>query len=171
MVIPLKKHSVLVMALGAFAFVIVAAWLWSAADTQRKVDPLLVKVVSLLGVGFFAVCGIYLVRKLFDTRPGLVLDREGIVDHSSGAAVGRIPWDDITNVKVSSIAGQAFVTIEVVEPGKYIARGGALTRKLHAANLRLTGSPINISASLLPVTLDELVQAIALRRAQHLERR
>jgi hypothetical protein len=171
MVIPLKKRTSLVMALGAFAFVAVAAWQWSVADTHRTVDPLLAKVVSLVAIGFFAVCGIYLVRRVFDTRPGLVLDRDGILDHSSGVAVGRIPWDDITNVKVSSIAGQAFVTIEVVDPGKYSARGGALRRKLHAANVRLTGSPINISASLLPVTLDEIVEAIALRRAQHLERR
>ncbi len=166
-VIPLKKHNLIAMAIGAMVFVVVGGWLWSVAETQPAVNPRIVKVVSLASIGFFGACAIYLVRKLFDPRPGLIVDGDGIVDHSSAAAVGRIAWADVTNVKINSIAGQEFVTIEVADPKKYTARGGFLSRKLHAANVRLTGSPINISANLLPVTLDEVMQTVAVKRARH----
>ena len=52
------------------------------------------------------------------------------------------------------------LTIEVVDPQKYVGRGGFVNRVLNAANARMTGSPINISPGSLRVKFDELLRVL-----------
>jgi hypothetical protein len=159
-IIPLSKSKVALLLLGSVAFVGTGIWIWSIAETQSRFDPLLMKGVALACVSFFGLCGIYGCIKFFDRRPGLIIDTEGIVDNSSAVSVGRILWGDVVGLKVSSISGQRFLTIEVVDPQKYVDRGSALTRMLNAASVKMTGSPINISSNSLGLKLDELVHLV-----------
>ncbi|MES1199699.1 MAG: STM3941 family protein, partial [Pseudomonadota bacterium] len=74
---------------------------------------------ALLG----ALGAIFITRKLFDKRPGLVLSAEGIVDNSSGVAAGLIPWSDIEAFNVAEIRGNKFIVVLVKDPEKYLQRG------------------------------------------------
>jgi hypothetical protein len=159
-IIPLSKSKVALLVLGSVAFVGAGIWIWSIAETQTLFNPLYMKGVALASVSFFGLCGIYGCIKIFDRRPGLIIDAEGIVDNSSAVSVGRILWGDVVGLKVSSISGQRFLTIEVVDPQKYVERGGAFKRRLNAAGAKMTGSPINISSNTLGLKLDELVQVV-----------
>ena len=109
---------------------------------------------------FFAFCAIYSCVKLFDQRPGLVVDGEGIIDNSSGVAAGRIGWDEIVGLQVYQISRQRFLTILVSDPKKYADRGPFFTRMANAVNTRMTGSPINISSSTLGLNFDDLVEML-----------
>jgi hypothetical protein len=159
-VIPLSKTKVALLLLGALAFVGASVWIWSVADAQPLFNPLYARGVALAGASFFGLCFVYGCIKLFDRRPGLIIDAEGLVDNSSGLAVGRIPWADIIGIRITEISGQRLLTIEVVNPRKYVERGGIFTRMLNAANVKLTGSPINISSNSLRLKFDELVQIL-----------
>jgi hypothetical protein len=159
-VIPLSKGKVALLLLGAVAFVAGSIWIWSIADGQTRYNPFYMKAVAIAGVSFFGVCAIYGCFKVFDTRPGSVIDKQGIVDNSSAVAAGRILWDDVVALNVSEIAGQRFITIVVVEPERFVQRGSFLSSMLNAANTKMTGSPINISSSSLCMKLDELVEAL-----------
>jgi hypothetical protein len=158
--IPLSRRKILLLTAGAWAFVALSAWLWTIADIQPRFNPLVVKGAAVAAVLFFGLCGAYGCRKIFDRRPGLVLDAEGIIDNASGLAAGRVPWEEITAIHVTEISNQRILTIIVADPGRYLARGSAFTRLLNRANIHLTGSPVNISANTLAVDFEELHRAL-----------
>jgi hypothetical protein len=153
-VIPLSKKKAALLIAGAVAFVSAAVWIWSCADGTT--DAVTVKWLAAIGAGIFGICGVYGCFKVFDDKPGLVVDVQGIVDNSSAVAVGRVPWSDISAITVGSISHQRFLTIHVHDPRKYIAGGGFVRRWLNAANAKLTGSPINIASNSLALSFDEL---------------
>lgn len=142
--------------LGSFAFVLAGVALWRWAEPRGPLDVVQIRGVAVVAAVCFGGCGLYGCVKLSDPSPGLVLDRDGIPDNSSAVAVGRIPWADVTGVRVSAEGGQRFLTIDVAHPGKYLARGGRLSRLANAANARTYGSPVNIAATALAVPFDDL---------------
>ncbi len=159
-VIPLSKGKNVLLLLGAVAFVVGSIWLWSIADAQRRYHPIVVRATSVVGTRFFGACAIYGTLKLFDDRPGLVIDETGILDNSSAVAGGSVPWTDVVGVGQWEISGQRFVVIFVKEPEKYIKRGNYLCRMLTAANVKLVGSPIAISPNALQMSFDHLMQVL-----------
>ncbi len=160
-IIPLSKRKVALLLLGSLAFVGTSIWLWFIAGWDLRM-----KGAALAGMSFFGLCGIYYLIKICDSRPGLIINVQGIEDNSSAISAGRIPWGEITGLKVSEIFGQRFVTIEVVNPRKYVERGGSFKRMLNAANVKLVGSPINISSNSLQLNFNELLSLLtqALKR-------
>jgi len=159
-IVPLSKGKVALLFFGGLGFVAGSVWMWSSAEAQQRYPPLYVKGVALVAGTFFAVCAIYTCIKLPDQRPGLIVDGKGIIDNSSGVAAGRISWDEILGLQVYQIAGQRFLTILVSNPKKYASRGPFFLRMANAANLRMTGSPINISSSALRLNFDDLVEML-----------
>jgi len=163
LVIPLSKGKVVLGLLGAVAFVAVSVWIWSIADDQTEHSPLIMKAVAIAGSSFFGLCALYGCFKLFDTRPGLIIDDQGIVDNSSAVAAGRILWGEVVTLNVS----KNFITIVVVDPQKFIARGNFLSRMLNAASTKMTGSPINIPSNSLGLKFDDLAQALTVAFGKH----
>jgi hypothetical protein len=161
-VVPLSKHKIVLVLLGSIAFVAIAIWMWSYAESQRRYPPLYVRSAAVACGLFFGACSVYAFFKLLDSKPGLIVDLNGIVDNSSGVAAGRVPWDEIVAVKSSEIMGGRFLTIVVSNPQKYVGRGNFLLRMSNAANMKLTGSPINISSTALALKFDDLEEIIRL---------
>jgi len=165
--IPLSKGKVLLFLAGAVAFVAVGIFLWSIAETQDRYNALYVKVVALVSMAGFGLSGVYFCIKLFDGRPGLIIDAEGIVDNSSGVAAGRIPWSEIVGLSITTIRRASFVTVHVTDPYKYVERAGALKRMIHSVNIKMVGSPINISSVELRIPFDELVRLLSEAHERH----
>jgi hypothetical protein len=159
-VIASSKLKLGLMLLGAFLFVAGGLWLYAIADTQGRYPPIYVKAVSVAAIGFFGLCGIFVLFKLFDGSPGLILDREGIIDNSSGVAAGRVAWRDIRDIQVVSVSGQCFLAFVVGEPEKYLGKGNFVKRWFVKMNYRMYGTPVFISANSLKVKLDDLEQQI-----------
>lgn len=167
-VIPLSKGKIALHLLGAVAFVALSLWIWSTADAQTRYNPLSMKAAAIAGVSFFGLCAIYGCFKVFDTRPGLIIDEQGIVDNSSAvSAQVKILWNEVVALKVSEIAGQRFITVIVAEPQRFAGRGNFLRRMLNAANTKLTGSPINISSNSLGLKFDEIVNVLMAALEKH----
>ena len=163
LVIPLSKGKVVLLLLGAVSFVAVSVWIWSIADDQTRYNPLIMKTAAIAGGSFSGLCALYGCFKVFDTRPGLIIDDQGIVDNSSAVAAGRILWGEVVALNFS----KNFITIVVVDPQKFTARGNLLSRMLNAANTKMTGSPINISSHSLGLKFDELAQALTVAFGKH----
>ena len=89
--IPLSKTKIGLLLGGSGVFVAASLWLWNHADEIPHHNALYVEVVAIAGIGFFGLCGLYALFKLFDTEPGLIVDAEGIVDNSSAVSAKRIP--------------------------------------------------------------------------------
>ena len=137
-----------------------AVWLIAIADVQRRYPPLYVEGASVLAIAFFGLCALYGLFKLFDGSPGLVLDREGLIDNSSGLAAGRVAWREIRDLHVVVVSGQRFLAFVVDHPEKYLGEGNVLKRFLVRMNYRSHGAPILISAHSLKVNFEELEQLV-----------
>jgi hypothetical protein len=165
-VIELSRKKLVLLVLGSCGFVALGAWLLSLdADEIRAGrsftlffnEPTYVLVLGVAAILFFGACGVYGLLKMFDKKPGLVLNSEGIVDNASGAAVGFIPWNEVIGAGVYEIQKQKMLVIGVRDPQKYVERGGALKRWVNKANLGMTGSPVTISSVALKIDFAELV--------------
>ena len=164
-VIALSKTKLVLLLVGALGFVAVGIWLLTLdaefIASQRKFNnPSLVYGLGIVGIAFFGACGYIGIKKLFQQTPGLVLNAEGIFDNSSGVSAGLVPWSDISGIYEYAIGQQKFIAILVVDPDKYINRGNALRRMTNKANMKMSGTPINISANSLKLTYPELLAAI-----------
>jgi hypothetical protein len=83
------------------------------------------------------------------------------VDNSGAFAVGRIPWSDITGIRVvAAIKGQRLIGIAVSDQKKYIDRGSKLSRLLLAANANAYGTPVLIASSGLKIRFDDLARKL-----------
>src|SRR5882762_9854345 len=127
--------------------------------------------VAVVCVGFFALCGLYCFVKMCDRTPALVLDRDGIIDNSTGVAAGRVRWEEITDIRFRMMGTQRFVTIDVVDPRRFVERGGAVKRLMKRVNNATLGSPINISIVGLAISPDELFRQIEIFYATYGRRR
>jgi hypothetical protein len=165
--IPLSKGKIAFLLMGSIAFVAIGVWMWMIADVPDRAlpwfarSPWIVKGVAAVTMCFFGACCVFAAYKMLDGKPGLVIDGQGIIDNSSGVAAGRIAWNDITGFRVTEVTGQRFLTIDVLDPDKYLAQCTSLARMMNVASAKMTGSPVNISASTLKVSLDELERLLS----------
>ena len=174
--IPLSKAKLAKLLI--FSILFLCAGLWMIVSNPQTSNPVfnnpLVKAIASYGSTIMGLLGIYFFsRKLFDNKPGLVIDDNGIYDNTSAFHFGLIPWSDISEiyertVQASIASKQRFVTIGLTDPDKYISREkNFLKRKLLTANANSYGSPIHISTNGLKTNHNELLQILAEKFAKY----
>ncbi len=94
---------------------------------------------------FFGACVSSFARQLFDSRPRLVLNDEGVFDRTLG--VGVIPWSEITGATLRSVNRNYFVCLELRNPEQWTARLPPLKRALVSANKALGFASLNLNLS------------------------
>ena len=149
------------MIVGSLAFVAGGYWMFSADAATIKQgpinNPLFVHGMGIAGMVFFSLTGIFGIRKLFDKRPGLVLNSSGILDNSSGVAAGFVPWSEITGAEIYEIHRQKSLIIKVRNPEEFIQRGNLLKRMTVRMSYKMCGSPIAITPNTLKISFPELL--------------
>jgi hypothetical protein len=156
--IPLSKRKLVLMTAGSWVLVALCGWNILASDGPA--NGWLDRMFSWICFLFFGCCGLFAAWKLFDNQPGLLIDSEGIVDNSSGVAVGRIPWAEITGFGISKVFGQKFITISVTSPEKYIRSKGLVRAWFNSMSMKMTGTPISISENILETNFDGLLNLL-----------
>ena len=170
MTIPLSKTKLVLLLCGAVGFVALGFWLYGFSEQIQAPVYLELRFWAGAAIGFFGLCAVVLAVKLFDPRPGLVIDDAGLIDNASGLSAGRIPWSDIKGFAVQTVKHQRFLTVEVHDPDKFVQRAPAWQRSLVAFNAKYYGSPIQISAVGLKIDFDSLVKAITESHARYWRR-
>jgi len=159
-IIPLSRKKITLLFLGAVSFVVLCFWLIQIAETQTRFDPQYVKIIALVGIIFFGLCGIYAFAKLFDKKPGLVINDEGIIDNSSAVCAGLIKWRNITNVSITEIYDQKILTIEVDNADEILSKQHGFKKILMNLNKNYFSSPVQISSNALKCNFQELHDTI-----------
>jgi hypothetical protein len=136
-------------------FIIKPSWFIRSTDTS---------VIVIIGYIVMALAGlvllVYLV-KLADKKPALVIDKEGILDNSSGVSAGKILWSDIKKISVEQVSGQQFIMVEVKNPQQYIkAQKNPLKKSMMSLNYSLYKTPVHITSMGMNVKFDDLYKAI-----------
>lgn len=148
-VIRLDKFNLVLITMGSAIFVITGIVMIVVPVEKGYIAAIL----AIVTFGVFFCFGMF---KIFDRSPGLVINSSGILDNSSGLSVGLIDWDDIEGFSERKMHSQRILTVHVRNPDKYLKRGNFLQRKANRANLRMAGSPIQISAITIRTDFDAL---------------
>lgn len=160
--IPLSKHKISLLFLGALLFVIFGIWFLYNPETfadsiYRPRSSEFIQIVGIIAVVFFGICGIFAFKKLFDKKDGLIINKSGITDNSSGTSVGLIKWNDIVGIEIAKVHSQKFIMIEVSNPEYYISlKKSSIGKMAMKANYNQFGTPLSISANSLRINFAEL---------------
>jgi hypothetical protein len=160
--IELSRTKILLLTLASLAFVALGFWLFSLSPEFIATEfpyrnAMFIHGIGLVSILFFGLTAIFAFKKLFDKRPGLVLNSSGIVDNTSAIAAGFIPWMDISGAEIHEIRRQKLLIIKLKEPQRYIERGSNLRQTLNKANYKMCGSPVAITSNGLKVGFAELL--------------
>jgi hypothetical protein len=162
--IPLSKGKLVKGLIASVAFVCIGAWLLLfRPESGNPVfnNPLVKYGAAILSIVFFGWAGFYFARKLRDRRPGLIIDRHGIVDNSSAVPLGLLPWQDIQAFKSIKVGRQQFIVIVVNNPEVYMARETSFIQKQGMKyNRKMYGSPLVMTANGLQTNTEELLDIL-----------
>lgn len=161
-VVKLSKTKIALLLVGCCVFVAIGVWMFAAAGATGRPrgstdDGLVVRGFGLAAILFFGLAGLYALKMLFDRRPGLVFNSHGFVNNTSVVRAGLIPWSEVVGWGVFEVQKQKMLIVEVRDPRKYIAGGGALRRAFNKANYALAGSAIYISPGALAISFSDLL--------------
>jgi hypothetical protein len=109
----------------------------------------------------FAGAGmVVLGSKLFDQRPGLVLNDEGI--HRLGVFKFQpvIPWKHITHCSITSVKSTKILLIHVDNVEEVLMRMNPVSRAMQRLVLREYGTPYSLTSNTLQCDMDELKRTI-----------
>ncbi len=79
-----------------------------------------VVVVSCFSIIFFGICGYFILNKLLNPKPVMIIDKDGITDNSTMFAVGFIPWENISQVDMITFGGNKMITIKLFNEDKIL---------------------------------------------------
>lgn len=163
--IPLSKSKIIMALVGASAFVAIGFWfVISPPDIKNSYwgHPTRIAIAGYASIIFFGLCTVFLIRKLPDTKPGLVIDSTGLFDNSGALSAGLILWEDIENISVLEIHKQKLLMLEVKNPQAYIERQKSLwKRKGMELNYKMYRTPISITANGLKMPFEELCTLVS----------
>ena len=102
-----------------------------------------VEAFGMFRILFFGLALLVAIWQLVTEQSALVVDTQGIIDHTTYVGVGRVFWADITGLRIERVRNVPFLVVDVVDAAKFRERGKYLVQRLlRAANTRLVGSPV-----------------------------
>lgn len=116
--------------------------------------------IGLIGLLFFGLCELYIIKQLFVGKKLVVVTPEGFYDFSSATSTKdqMIPWNQVARIENKSILNQSFVSVYLKEPEQFLANVSTLQRKAIAANVKMGFGEININLqSAKKCTNDQLI--------------
>ena len=162
--IPLSKKKLLLLVAVSVGFILIGFWF--VIDPPKISnpyfgDPTLLLMLGIISILFFGLCAVYIVRKLPENRPGLIIDSNGLTDNSSGVSAGLILWNDIQDISVIEIHRQKIIMLQVKNPQDYIDRQkSGFKRKMMQMNFNIYGTPLSITSNSLNIEFNDLINIL-----------
>ncbi|WP_235299180.1 STM3941 family protein [Portibacter marinus] len=165
--IPLNRNKLFVLLGAAVLFILLGVWLiWYASfpvtdGESLFTDPLILRTLGIICIIFFAGAGILGFNKIRDRRTGLVINNQGIIDHSNASSIGLIRWKEISDIEATKVMSTKFLLVKLKNPDEYISRAETnMKRKLMSVNHRTYGTPVTITSDRLKYDSNALEQLI-----------
>ena len=117
----------------------------------------LISGIGIVGIAFFGIAALYNWRKILNSKLGIYISDEGILDTTSVFRIGWIEWPDISRFELKKIGKTEVICIETSDPGKYLERlKSSVVKKAAEQNLRIYGTPFFINTTSLSMGSSEL---------------
>lgn len=158
--IQLSKSKMIMTFLGSLMFVGLGIWFLTnppQSDHWLFGNSIVIFIAGIVSVLFFGLVAVTIFRKFSDKKPGLIINKQGIIDNSSGVSAGLISWEDIQGIKITQVMSQKFLMIIVRNPEEYLDKvANPIKRNTMRMNYKTYGSPISISSNALQTDFDDL---------------
>ena len=155
-----NRLKLVLQALGSLAFIACAVPMVLEGKRASGSNFLLTLMFAVVDVAFFGFCFMFFMKRLFAGEAALIINSEGLDDRSSAAACGFVAWRDIQAAYVTQMGSQKFLSVIPKDLDAFLATQPEGRAKLMRANCHICGSPINISAGTLEVSLNRLVEMV-----------
>jgi len=119
--------------------------------------------VGILSIVFFGFGFFVLLRQGLDRRPRIVIDEKGVTDRTLG--VGRIDWEDIETVQLTSVFTNNFVVLKLKNNEKYLQKLSNISKKLTKVNKDLGFGALNLNLSMLDMKPKKIYEIVRSRIA------
>jgi hypothetical protein len=106
--------------------------------------------------------------QLFDSRPRIILDDEGIFDRTLGP--GKIPWARVEGAYIQSIHGTDFICLQLLDAERHIQNLTVAKRALIDLNTSLGFTPISLNLSGTTANAAEVLEIILKASRLHTRR-
>jgi hypothetical protein len=162
-IIALDKKKVILLLIAGIGFVFLSFWFMAKpSDFINFItrSEIIVFTAGILGVAFFGVASVFLFIKLFDKKPGLVINKEGIIDNTHSSSLGLINWSEITKIYKKKVISTEILIIEIRNPETYIQKANGLKKIGLRQNLKSYGTPITLTSVGLQCSFDELERLV-----------
>ena len=148
--IPLSKNKIMLGLIGALVFQVLGVLF--CIKPSMIVSPIiwsltLIQTIGIIEFALFTVLFIYWLIKLFDKKPGLIIDDNGITDNTNALSIGLIEWTDIIDIKTYQIMSNKCLLIITAHPEKYLNMAKGKKQKMMELNMKFCGTPIAITSA------------------------
>lgn len=141
-VVYFSKSKLLSLAIGAFIFVILGYILLAISiDSKRE---LYLGIIGSFSILFFGLGVAYAIKMIFSSKPAVIINEQGITDHSSLIGAGLIDWKDISDVNFVPFLGNSFLGIYTHDKNLIINRTKGIKKLMNKLNKPLVKSQVNI---------------------------
>lgn len=147
--IKLSKKKLILLLLAAIGFVIISllfiinsSYFVSFLTRSEKV----IFLIGIIGIIIFGSAFVLLFIKLFDNKPGLIINKDGIIDNTNSSSIGLIRWVDITNIRIEKVMSTKFLLIEVINPKEYIEKVNPIKKRSLKQNMKTYNTPITLTS-------------------------
>ena len=158
--IPLHKGKLLRWFLMSALFMVLGVWLARKATSFEGLTAARAWFGAISCILFAAAGMIVLGSKLFDKRPGLVLNDEGIHRLGVFAFQPVIPWKHITHCSITNVKGTKILLVHVDNVEEVLARMNPISRAMQRMVLSHYGTPHSLTSNTLQCDLDDLKRTI-----------
>jgi hypothetical protein len=170
--IPLSKTKIILLSIGSIVFSGVCIGMALNHGNARRLfsplfkrfiylEPETIQIIGIIGIIFFGIAGIYVLKKLFDKKIGLIIDSNGITDNSNASSIGLIEWNDILDIRTEQVMSTKFLLIDIENPEKYIKKAkSGMKANLMRSNMKMYGTPLSITSNTLKYNFGELQKLI-----------
>ena len=112
---------------------------------------------GFLGLLFFGACFIFILKRVINPKPLIIINEKGVTDYSTAMNVGLITWNNITNIRKQHVVNSCFIVIDVKDLSLITSKMTKFQKLLVKLN-----SPLKSSISLCANTADKKVDEIIL---------
>ncbi|WP_341905834.1 STM3941 family protein [Fluviicola taffensis] len=146
--------------LGSTLFVIVSVYMINGNIESSRYSPEFLYIIGIIGFLFFGLAGISILFSLAKFSPALIINEQGIKNHSSAGSSYFITWDNIKSLRIIAISGKKLIAIKLKDDQKVFEQVNLITRFLMKLNNRFYGSPAYITTAMIDIKIETVLKTI-----------
>ncbi|MBS1581800.1 MAG: hypothetical protein JST66_06315 [Bacteroidetes bacterium] len=161
-----RKRGVLTLVFCA-VFLALCWWLWNKEPSGSAFHDGEAKAFAPIGGVFFSLLAVQAAVRLFDRRPGLIVDTLGLHDRTTMFGYVHVPWSHLAGIHEVRVKKVRLLAVRLKDPAAFLGRWRGWKRWSFQWNMDHHGSPVIISANTLACSFDELERIVRAGMAAH----